>query len=214
MSEQLRESISALMDGEADELELRRLLSTASDEHATVIDETWSRYHLVRDVMQNNNQDHSFRQLDISHHVSAAIDRESVSPAVDQSSSLLSRVSWLKPMAGFAVAASVTVAVVVGVRSIDPLNPGLNPPVATQTAGASRVYPIQGASLQASEGSAAAVTYRNTALPGGIANSRAAANLDAQKRLDKYILRHTERAALNNGQGMMSFARVANFEAE
>ena len=66
-------------------------------------------------------------------------------------------------------------------------------------------------SLQAS---GEVVTYTNSALPGGIAASRAAADQEAKNRLQKYMLRHTESAALNNGQGMISFARVASFELE
>ena len=40
MSDQLRESISALMDGEADELELRRIMSTDNDES---VRSTWGQ---------------------------------------------------------------------------------------------------------------------------------------------------------------------------
>ncbi len=221
MSEQLRESVSALMDGEANELELRRLLSTTTDEHVQVLDETWSRYHLLRDVMHNNTADVSFRQLDISAQLREAISAEPLSSAQDDVLSVSTdqgikkgQSFFLKPLAGFAVAASVAVAVVVGIQSMNQFGPALSAPVAAQPVLASRVYPVQGVSLQASEGSAAAVSYRHTELPGGVASSRAAANLEAQKRFDKYMLRHTERAALNNGQGMISFARVASFESE
>lgn len=49
MSHNLRESLSALMDNEATELELRRVLRQAKDD-PDLLDE-WQRYHLVRDVM-------------------------------------------------------------------------------------------------------------------------------------------------------------------
>lgn len=49
MSDNLRESLSALMDNEATELELRRVLRQAKDE-PDLLDQ-WQRYHLVRDVM-------------------------------------------------------------------------------------------------------------------------------------------------------------------
>lgn len=49
MSDNLRESLSALMDNEATELELRRVLRQAKDD-PDLLDE-WQRYHLVRDVM-------------------------------------------------------------------------------------------------------------------------------------------------------------------
>lgn len=211
MSDRLRESVSALMDGEADELELRRLLSdSASEEHAAV-DKAWSSYHLAREVMRGNDQGISFQHLDISRQVRLAIDDEPQASVTDQS---LLR-SWLKPVAGFAVAASVAMGVVIGVQGVGPVNPGLNDPATITQPIASRVYPVRGSSLQASGGSAGGgVNYRNPDLPGDIALSRAAADLEAQKRLEKYMLRHTERAALNNGQGMISYARVVNFETE
>lgn len=49
MSEKLRESLSALMDNEATELELRRVLKQAKDDPDLL--DHWQRYHLVRDVI-------------------------------------------------------------------------------------------------------------------------------------------------------------------
>lgn len=204
MGEQYKESLSALMDGEAEELELRRLLA---DENES-IDKQWSRYHLIRDVIQGNEQSASFEHLDISKQVSAAIREE---PVMKQQNA---PAKWWKPVGGFAVAASVALAVVVGVQSTQPLTPGLDSSPSSQQVVASKVYPVQGSSLQAADGSGGVVNYGNVELPGGLAASRAQANLEAQKRLDMYILRHTERASLNNSQGMTSFARVANFEVE
>jgi len=45
------------------------------------------------------------------------------------------------------------------------------------------------------------------------ATSQVVADLEAQKRLERYMLRHTERAALNNGQGMISYARIVSSES-
>lgn len=207
MSERLRESVSALMDGEADELELRRLLADSESE-ADAIDKTWARYHMIQDVLHGAEQDLSFQQLDISSQVRAAISNEPLLAKAEKPVS-----SWLKPVAGFAVAASVAMAVVVGVQQINPVNPGVNSAVNSAPVLASRVYPVQGSSLQASE-STAAVTYQNSPLPGDIAVSRQVAEREVQQRLEKYMLRHTEQAVLNNGQGMMSFARVANLEID
>jgi sigma-E factor negative regulatory protein RseA len=206
MSDQLKESVSALMDGEADELELRRLLA---NENSSPVDNQWSRYHLVRDVLQNN-EEATFRHLDISKQVAMAVSEQPIGAASAVHS------QWWRPIAGFAVAASVAVAVVVGVQSTQQIPSGLENGVPAVQAGlaSSRVYPVQGSSLQAAEGSGGMITYRETELPGGLAASKAEADQAAQERLDKYILRHTERAALNNSQGVISFARVANFETE
>lgn len=234
MSDQLRESVSALLDGEADELELRRLLSTENDES---VKRVWARYHLVRDIMHDTDTG-EYRHLDISSRVSIAINQNDIDvgegdidhavAVADQrtdarrlNGSLASggerqnAAAWWRPMAGFAVAASVAMAVVVGVQTVDTnVTPGLSggSPIASQAATTSRVYPVAGASMQASGGSGSAVRYRSMELPGDIAASRTAADLEARDRLEKYMLRHTEHAALNNGQGMISFARVASFD--
>ena len=47
--EALQESLSAVMDNEADELELRRVLAAAGDD--AELRGTWSRYQLARAVM-------------------------------------------------------------------------------------------------------------------------------------------------------------------
>ena len=61
MSEQLRESLSAAMDDEADAFELRRMLDEAQDDEA--LREQWHRYHLVRDVLGDKMRAGYPRQL-------------------------------------------------------------------------------------------------------------------------------------------------------
>ena len=203
----IRESLSALMDGEAEELELRRILSA---EHSELVNERWQSYHMVRSAMHNDGEGLAFRHLDISQQVAAAI-------AEEQPLKVGNSRTWLRPVAGFAVAASVAVAVVVGVQDMGQVQPGVAAPAeGIPAVASSRVYPVAGSSLQAAAGSApeTVVTYHNTQLPGAIAVSQAAAEKEADKSLEKYFLRHTENAALNNGQGMMPFARVVSFESE
>ncbi|HSP59088.1 MAG TPA: sigma-E factor negative regulatory protein [Halomonas sp.] len=50
MSQNARESLSALMDNEGDELELRRVLKSLDDSPDAA--ETWRRYHLMRSMMR------------------------------------------------------------------------------------------------------------------------------------------------------------------
>ena len=49
--EALQESLSAVMDNEADELELRRVLNAFDD---TQTRDTWSRYQVARAVMHKD----------------------------------------------------------------------------------------------------------------------------------------------------------------
>lgn len=61
MSEKLQESLSALMDDEADEFELRRLLKALAEDADTdthdysELQATWSRYHLIRDTLHSHS---------------------------------------------------------------------------------------------------------------------------------------------------------------
>lgn len=207
-SERIRESVSALMDGEAEALELRRVLS---QEHQVTVDETWRRYHLVREAMVQDSDTVAFRHVDISARVSAALADE---PILEQKL----HAWWYKPVAGFAVAASVAAAVVIGVQGNGEqqmLNPVAQSPA---TLASSRVYPQAAGSLQASTGSVpvpvAQGEFSAPQLPGAVVASQKLSDMEARKRFDKYLLRHTQQAALNNGQGMISFARVASFENE
>ena len=100
--EALQESLSAVMDNEADELELRRVLN-AVDEVETR--ETWARYQIARAAM---HKELLLPRLDIAAAVSAALADEAV-PAK------ASRGPW-RSLGRLAVAASVTMAVLAGVR--------------------------------------------------------------------------------------------------
>jgi sigma-E factor negative regulatory protein RseA len=69
--EVLDQSVSAVMDGEADELELRRVLAAAGEDAA--VRERWSRYQLARAVMHKQTV---VPGLDLASAVSAAIAAE------------------------------------------------------------------------------------------------------------------------------------------
>lgn len=76
MDDKLRESISALMDDEANELEAQRVLSKAD---SVELSDTWKRYHKVRDVMSGMSKlpassiNERALQIDVSAKVAAAI---------------------------------------------------------------------------------------------------------------------------------------------
>jgi len=101
--EALQESLSAVMDNEADELELRRVISALEDPQVRA---TWARYQVARAVMHKDLLD---PHLDLSAAVSAAIVGDST-PALETT-----RGAW-RSLGRLAVAASVTVAVLAGVR--------------------------------------------------------------------------------------------------
>ena len=50
MSEKLKESLSAVIDGEADEFELRRVLDEVGKDAG--LQQSWDRYHLIGAAMR------------------------------------------------------------------------------------------------------------------------------------------------------------------
>lgn len=102
MTEQDRQTLSALLDNEADELELRRLLKAAESDPDLV--DHWRRYNLAQAVMLG----HEVRPVskELSRNIAAAIAGDSV-PA---------RTAWGKSTGRFAVAASVAVLVFAGLQ--------------------------------------------------------------------------------------------------
>ena len=212
MSEQLRESVSALMDGEAEELELRRLLAETNVDQ---VNDIWSHYHLAKEHLSSSQDSQpaiGFGHMDISQRVSEAIAQE---PDLNVSSKRV--VAWLQPVAGFAVAASVAFAVVVGVQQqgteVTPNIETAAPVFAAASSTGSRVYPQQLGAQSSTGGALSTVSLTGQGVfPGALTSSQVTADLAAQQMLDKYILRHTEQASMNNGQGIISYARVPSFE--
>lgn len=203
MSDRLRESVSALVDGEADELELRRLLSGSDRE---TMREAWRDYHLLRDSLAG--ADMRFARFDISGRVQAALAEQ------PGQSVTVGGARWWRPLASVAVAASMAAVVVVGVRGFGggqtgPGSGALDVAEVQQAPTAGKVYPAPVAA-----GGTGNVAVSAEFGGGAATQNAAAAEALAQQRLQRYMLRHTERAALGNGPGLVSFARVSELDAE
>jgi len=128
-----KEALSALMDGEAQELELRRLLSAIASDAA--LRERWRRQQQVSELLQN--RDIQRPDIDVSKRVAASLSHRST----------LSR----NPLWSMAVAASVTFAVVMGGQMLIPSAERPVSPLISDIGGA--VVPVMGAQpVQASLG--------------------------------------------------------------
>lgn len=192
MNERINESLSALVDGECDELELRRVLNELEQDSACR--EKWLRYQMMSALMR----DEAVATVDLSRGIMQAIDGEPMdeitplmttvhqSPASLDAKADAPQRGW---MSSVAVAASVTLAVLIGVRFYADVN---DVPVV------------------ANHSSAPAAVVASTP---NLAPEVDVEQLEhGQRMLQEYLLRHTEHAALNQGRGMMPFARVATFE--
>jgi sigma-E factor negative regulatory protein RseA len=108
MSQNARESLSALMDNEGDELELRRVLKSLDDSPDAA--DTWRRYHLMRSLMRREPE------IDVATDLSAGIMarlEEEPLPQVEASPAPGRSMSLVR---GAGIAAAVSLMVITGVQ--------------------------------------------------------------------------------------------------
>ena len=201
MTEQIRESLSALMDNEAHELELERVLRNSED---SGLRGTWMRYHAVSRAMRGHRGE-SHRHMDVSAQVRAAITQGVEEPMSERVTGTWHDV--IRPAASFAVAASVFASVLVGSQLYGLVGQGADGGAELAT----RASPI--GLVNSLGGSAVNATYGAPALKSGARTSRADYNQMARQRLRQYMLPHAEQAAQNAPQRMMPYARLAAYRA-
>jgi len=203
MTERLRESISALMDDEADDLELGRVLRSMEAGDSEVR-ETWSRYQLVSAVMSGLPMTASEPAAPLAVDV----------PVADEAARSRFRPVRSRNWMNFAAAATVTLAVVLGWQwqgapadaPVTASTTGSSPPVMTDRSGI----------LNAAGGGASATAMDSTGRSAVSIPLRQAApgagERGAGHQVDAYMLYHAELSALNARSGMMPFARFASFQ--
>jgi len=190
--EALQESLSAVMDNEADELELRRVLSAIEDADTRA---TWSRYQIARAAM---HKELLLPHLDISAAVAAGIAYE-VSPLK------AGRGPW-RTLGRLAVAASVTVAVLAGVRLYNQ----------DEIAGAQLAQQSQPANVAMPQAKGPAVLAGYTEgeqspgpMASGVLQNQAGWH---DQRLPGYLRQHAQQAAMKGAEGALPYARAASLE--
>jgi len=184
MNERLRESLSALMDNEADELEIERVLARAGEDGE--LRSVWLRYNLVRSSLQDHPLSHA--DWDISQRVRAAV---ATAPG---GAGFRQRIR--RPLASLAVAASVAATVVLGGQQLLRISGG--------DSGDSRAnvfsVPVD-PSLWGDVAQRASYRELQPVTPN-------AYNELAQQRARRFMQAHAEQAALNSPNGLLPFARV------
>ncbi|MBT8766814.1 RseA family anti-sigma factor [Metapseudomonas boanensis] len=192
--EALQESLSAVMDNEADELELRRVLAASGDADVRA---TWSRYQIARAVMHKELLE---PRLDIAAAVSAALAEEAVPAKVVPG-------PW-RNLGRLAVAASVTVAVLVGVRFYNQGDAVGTQQLAQQQAGQPMmVLP------QAQQGAVLAGYSEGTQQVAAPAGATQGSSGWHEKRLPAYLRQHAQQAAMSGSEGALPYARAASLES-
>jgi sigma-E factor negative regulatory protein RseA len=193
MNERMRESLSALLDDEANELELERVLSHIADDDD--LRQTWVRYNAARATVSGHQLTHM--ELDISSQVRLAITDHNV-----PGDGLKQR--FLRPLTSLAVAASVAATVVIGGQQLAQIGGteayDSNHSLAASASPVGMLNSLGATTVQAS--------YGTRAIPVLQPATRTAYQELARQRMQKYMQEHAEHAALNSPQGLVPFARV------
>jgi sigma-E factor negative regulatory protein RseA len=186
------------MDGESNELELQRILSGIGED--AVLRQTWVRYHAVRTAVTGGGP--TDLSLDISLRVREAL----VEDGKSRSGSPVQRL--LKPLASFAVAATVAAVVVIGGLQISRID-DKSPYSATGTL-AGFVSPV--GMVNSLGAIPVRASYGTQGIPVLQPAARTAYRELARQRMQKYMQAHAEQAALNSPQGLVPFARVGEIK--
>ena len=196
MSEQLKESLSAAVDGEADAFELRRVMDEAA--HDPELLAQWNSYHLIRDTIRARSAGVDAMQRErVRSGVWQQLQGEVAQQSADQvplqavASRGAPKNRWLGPLTGVAVAASVAVLVAFNAGSL---------------------FNDQPAEWATASDPEAAFSNANIAQPRAVAPVvYQQARESDRRRLDSLRLHHYQNNAVNNA-GAVSFVKMMTFD--
>jgi sigma-E factor negative regulatory protein RseA len=229
MSEQnrpqtLAESISALMDNQASEFELQRILKTS--EQDSDVKATWSRYQITSALLKGDKAQVFSASVmsDFSSRISAAIDAEETLEADKATTTSIERT---KPQQGLwyqlgrvALVASVAGGMVLGVNQFNATGVD-NSQIASNQAVAPA--PIETVVSLPSGINGPLLNTRNVAVQTGYESRpqenrrvmfqpRQATPVVSDEEVSRYVNQmiraHSDNAAMNSGQGVLPYARV------
>jgi sigma-E factor negative regulatory protein RseA len=180
MDDRLRETLSAMMDDEADELSVRRLLSHDSQDEVRA---QWQRWQDVRDLMHDGHS--PAHGMDVSVAVRELLDGRhaaTVRPAAAVPDNRTRRWHW-------PAAAMVAMALLVGFGA----GAGWDP------SGAGAVQPVTAA---APEKSVTEQPVREVALQG--------LDEEQWEYMSRYLLEHAQHNSVGAGRGAVGYARLVS----
>lgn len=208
MNERNLEELSALMDGETSELEVRRVLKNIEQDQAMC--QKWARYQMVSAVLkgETRGQTAQWQQVDLSARISRALEDEPALSGIEPVAAPARRLAdvLLKPFANVAVAASVSAAVILGWQSVNQQPVTADGPVA-MTPGVSGAVV---ASAPVATGLMPVAQTSGSYRPATVASQPDIIryNPDLDDRLNDYLISHSGNAAFNTASGVAPYARA------
>jgi sigma-E factor negative regulatory protein RseA len=212
VTEQVNELVSALIDGEASEIEIHRLLRQMKDNDAHR--EVWVTYQETRQILRSGSQGGSsalhlsrHQHLELHRRISDAIAEDDVHTSTDTNANKTVAPSfrskaYYKPAAGLAIAASLVVAVFVGFQ------PQVTD-VANNTNQASEPSTVQPAPIVAQPVLAQPVVNEIAKQNSGPVNEPELRELDGegQKRLRAYLYQHDAMARMRQDTQLVNYSK-------
>jgi sigma-E factor negative regulatory protein RseA len=238
-SPMLEESLSALMDNQASELEIQRLLKALETDPE--IKSTWSRFQIASAGLKGELP--VLASSDFASRISAAIDAEEtysasakpavaptkVASAVEGGNVVVMPTRWWQQAGRVAVAASVAGALIVGVQQY-PSGASQSAQIAANTPAVAPAPSVENKAVNLpSSITAPGLSARTVAVQSGyesrpqesrrvmyVPRQEAAPvyNEDISTYVNQLIQEHTDNASHNSGQGMLPYTRVILIEEE
>ncbi|WP_067587901.1 sigma-E factor negative regulatory protein [Endozoicomonas ascidiicola] len=227
--ERLKESLSATLDGQANDLELRRVLGDLQNDDE--LRRLAGRYQQISDGIRDETN--RFAKVDISSAVMSALENEPdissssasdkppkyVTDSVSGATAVMSLKNGWEYLGKVAMAASVAAALVISVRMLNP-EPA-SQPLALSGEQAVLSQPLQLAQAVGNTGYGATgirAGYNSrqhaTVTPEQLAYAQSIADRATRERFHAYALQHAEYSAVGLGQSLLPFARLTSFDTQ
>lgn len=201
MNERDRERLSALMDNEAGDLELRQVLKAAEGDPSLV--DTWKRYHLIQSALRRDAG--VWAGVDLRSSLATRLDAEDDSGSTRRED--FTRRRGLQALASLAVAASVALVTVFSWQSLRPDAPG--------KAATSQMLADGGGQARMQTVALDPMVVVREDGEELLMTASASAPTAAQDRLNTYLARHARAAgSLASARGVATYARVVSVEGE
>lgn len=191
----LEQSLSALMDGEADDLELQRILRESDNPELRA---QWQRLHAARWSMR---QEPAMNHIDISERISEALKDVEMTPSQRHAQpSMWSRFGKI------AVAASVTFAVLGGARFYNDFN------LTEESAAMANVQQVAPAISHSAINPIVLASYGGSTKDSATHQASDDSSSWYRERLPTYLRQHNQQTTVSGMETSLPYARAASVE--
>lgn len=228
LEEHLNERLSAIIDGEASELELRRFMQQLDELEPGRRMELYARWERYQRITVGLSGEAAAAQasVDFLSNLSTIIGNE---PVIESGARVavasLADERVKQPLAmRFAVAASIGLAVIVGFQQLQInnqtealrlANNSVNTTSLQSSSTSNQQVDLAGIQTHVASAGVASVGVASIDSTGQTSSSLSREPVDAaeaQRRLQEYLFEHANHASQQRSQGIVPFARVASFE--